>query len=368
MAGFYFNRGQYAQAAEMFRRVTELAPDSARAFSNLGATYHQMDRLEDALTAYRKSLGIEPTSMAYSNLGTTEFFLGQYAEASRDFEKAVALTPERYDGWADLADAYYWSGQRGMARVAYERAIRLARSDLQINARNPSARARLAVCLARTEDRAGAREQIGQALALSQRDPRVFYDTPRSWRAWPATRNRPGIGLSARLTPAVRSCRSGTNRSLRVYEKIRSSSRHFNGNRSRNDGLKRRTTRCHTTEDDSCPGAFLFLAGLFLPDGREQRADPCGASLSGQQGPCHAHHRFHDLQGHGEPRPGRSPLQEQGVCGVADRPCGRGSGLQDRLRGSDGPEEEKARQEASDADVFRDRRRKALQIDRSHVG
>ena len=69
-AGFHFNRGQYAQAAEMFRRVTELAPDSARAFSNLGATYHQMDRLEDALTAYRKSLGIEPTSMAYSNLGT----------------------------------------------------------------------------------------------------------------------------------------------------------------------------------------------------------------------------------------------------------------------------------------------------------
>jgi serine/threonine-protein kinase len=175
-AGFYFNRGQYAQAAEMFRRVTELAPDSARAFSNLGATYHQMDRLEDALTAYRKSLGIEHTSMAYSNLGTTEFFLGQYAEASRDFEKAVALTPERYDGWADLADACYWSGQRGRARVAYERAIRLARSDLEINARNPSARARLAVCLARIEDLAGAREQIGQALALSQQDPRVFYD------------------------------------------------------------------------------------------------------------------------------------------------------------------------------------------------
>jgi Flp pilus assembly protein TadD len=135
-----------------------------------------MDRLEDALTAYRKSLGIEPTSMAHSNLGTTEFYLGQYAEASRDFEKAVALTPERYDGWADLADAYYWSGQRGMARIAYERAIRLARSDLQINARNPSARARLAVCLARTGDRASAREQIGQALALSQQDPRLFYD------------------------------------------------------------------------------------------------------------------------------------------------------------------------------------------------
>ncbi len=175
-AGFYFNRGQYARAAEMFRRVTELAPDSARAFSNLGATYHQMDRLEDALTAFRKSLGIEPTSMAYSNLGTTEFFLGQYAEASRDFEKAVALTPERYDGWADLADAHYWNGQRERARVAYERAIHLARSDLQVNARNPSARARLAVCLARTEDRAGARDQIGQALALSQKDPRVFYD------------------------------------------------------------------------------------------------------------------------------------------------------------------------------------------------
>jgi len=175
-AGFYFNRGNYARAVEMFRRVTELAPDSARAFSNLGAAYHQMDRFEDALAAYRKSIAIEPTTGAYSNAGTTEFFLGRYADASRDFERAVALTPGSYDGWANLADAYFWSGQKAPAQDAYARAIRLARSDLEVNPRGASARARLAICLARAGDGAGAKEEIARAVALSPRDPRALLD------------------------------------------------------------------------------------------------------------------------------------------------------------------------------------------------
>jgi serine/threonine-protein kinase len=175
-AGFYFNRGDYARAVEMFRRVTELAPDSARAFSNLGAAHHQLDQFEEALAAYRKSIAIEPTSLAFSNAGTTEFFLGRYADASRDFAKAVALTPERYDGWANLGDAYYWSGEEPRARDAYAHAIRLARGELEVNSRDPSARARLGVCLARTGERAAAREQIRQALALAPQDPRVLYN------------------------------------------------------------------------------------------------------------------------------------------------------------------------------------------------
>jgi tetratricopeptide (TPR) repeat protein len=175
-AGACFNRGDYARAAEMFRRVTELAPDNARAFSNLGAAYHQLDRFEEALSAYRRSLEIEPTSGAYSNAGTTEFFLGRYAEASRDFEKAVALTPQRYEGWADLADASHWSGAEARAKDACARAVQLAHSEMQINPRNPTAPARIAVCLARAGDAAGAREKIGQALALTRKDPRVLYD------------------------------------------------------------------------------------------------------------------------------------------------------------------------------------------------
>ena len=190
-AGFSFNRGDYPRAAEMFRKVTELAPDNARAFSNLGAAYHQMDRFEEALQAYRRSLEIEPTSGAYSNAGTTEFFLGRYADASRDFEKAVALTPGRYEGWADLADACHWSGQEAKALDACSRAIRLAWSELQVNARNPTARARIAVCLARAGDAAGARGEIGQALALTQKDR---ADPPRASIRGPSKRSgfRPG--------------------------------------------------------------------------------------------------------------------------------------------------------------------------------
>jgi serine/threonine-protein kinase len=135
-----------------------------------------MDRFEEALAACRRSLAIEPTSGAYSNAGSSEFFLGRYGEASKDFEKAVALTPDRYDGWADLADAYYWSGRKSEAHEAYQKAIRMARSELQVNPRDPSAHARLAVCLARTGELSEARAETSRAVELAARDPRVLYD------------------------------------------------------------------------------------------------------------------------------------------------------------------------------------------------
>lgn len=177
LAGFYFNHGQFESASRAFERVTQLTPDNARAFANLGAAYHRMNRYEDALAAYRKAIAIEPTSLAYSNAGATEFFLGHFAEASGDFEKAVALTPGRYDGWADLGDAYFWSGQQEKkAADAYARAIRLARSELEVNPRNAAAHGRMAICLARTRQPAAAAAEVSRAVALAPHDPSVLYD------------------------------------------------------------------------------------------------------------------------------------------------------------------------------------------------
>lgn len=177
LAGFFFAHGRYREAAEMFAKVTQLQPDNARAFSNLGAAYHQMDRFEDALTAYRQSLALDPTAGAYSNAGTTEFFMGRYHDASRDFQKAVALAPDQYEAWVNLADAHYWTeGERGQALEAYRRAIGLLRRDLDLNPRNGLARARLAVCLARSDQGNAAARELQRALEQASQDPQVLYN------------------------------------------------------------------------------------------------------------------------------------------------------------------------------------------------
>ena len=177
LGGSLFARGRYAEAAEMFRRITELQPDNARAFSNLGAAYHQMDRYEDALAAFRTSLGLERTANAYSNAGTTEFFLGRYRDAAEDFQKAVTLTPEQHEAWVNLADSHYWAqGERQQALEAYRRAIELLRAELELNPQNALARARLAVCLARSGQNSAAGEEIRKAVALAAQHPQVLYD------------------------------------------------------------------------------------------------------------------------------------------------------------------------------------------------
>ena len=73
--------------------VTRLAPDSARGHYHLAAAYFGLDRLDDALAAYRRSIELRPTAVAWSGIGTVQFYLGRFPEAATAFETAVALKP-----------------------------------------------------------------------------------------------------------------------------------------------------------------------------------------------------------------------------------------------------------------------------------
>src|SRR4029078_9231808 len=90
---FYPRHGRSRDAAPMFRRVTELNPDSARGFSNLGGALQQRGDFGGALKRFRRSGAIEPTGVGISNLGTLQFYLGRFDEAAASFEQASRLTP-----------------------------------------------------------------------------------------------------------------------------------------------------------------------------------------------------------------------------------------------------------------------------------
>jgi len=83
-----------------------------------------------------------------------------------DFEKAAALTPTNYLLWANLGDAYRWApGQRAKSDGAYERALRLIRDAIAINAKDAQARAIAASCLAKRGDLAAAQEWMAHRNA-----------------------------------------------------------------------------------------------------------------------------------------------------------------------------------------------------------
>jgi tetratricopeptide (TPR) repeat protein len=177
LAALYYDLGRYGEAAEMFRRATQAAPDSARAFSNLGGTETMRCNYSAALEAYKKALAIDPRySSAASNFGMTQLWTGHPAEAVSSLEGAARQTPSDYQVFGNLGDAYRAHGEPAKAHDAYARAIALARAQLDLNPKDVTAQCQIATALAKTGKTAEASREMQKALALDRTDPNVLSD------------------------------------------------------------------------------------------------------------------------------------------------------------------------------------------------
>jgi tetratricopeptide (TPR) repeat protein len=121
------------------------------------------------------SLSIRPTYTAASNLGTAAFYLGQYAEAARAFERALAIDDRDYRVWRNLAAARYWAaGERGGAAPAYERAAHMAEQERAVNPSSAEILSDLADCYAMLGRGGKARALLGSALDEAPADVSVM--------------------------------------------------------------------------------------------------------------------------------------------------------------------------------------------------
>ena len=173
---FYYTQARYDDAARMFARVVALAPDNERGYSNLGGVYLTMGRYADAVSTFQHSVSIRPTADAYSNLATAQFYSQQFAQAARTYEQAVKLSPDDYEMWGNLADAYYWSpGERTKAAPAYRRAMSLGESALQVNTRDAVITCNLATYHAMLGEKQPALSYLKRALQVSPRNPDFLF-------------------------------------------------------------------------------------------------------------------------------------------------------------------------------------------------
>ncbi len=172
-ANFLFEQGRSAAAVVHYRRVTELSPGSAAAFSNLGAALEMTGDLLGAAHAFEKSLELEPTRSAYSNSGTVYYFLGRFAAAADMFRKASGLASADHRVWGNLADALYQiPADRLEASREYRHAIALAESGLAVNPQDALTWIQLAYYYSRVGDTERAKRYTARALQLG---PEVGY-------------------------------------------------------------------------------------------------------------------------------------------------------------------------------------------------
>ena len=72
-------RGEYAEAERLFRKQVAETPDSAPALSNLGAVLAREDKVDEAISFYKKALIADPRlDSIYLNIGIAYFRAGRF--------------------------------------------------------------------------------------------------------------------------------------------------------------------------------------------------------------------------------------------------------------------------------------------------
>jgi tetratricopeptide (TPR) repeat protein len=172
---FYFAQARYGQAEAMFERAVSLRPGDFGDYSNLGATLLYQGKDEDATRALEQSIAIRPTYQAYENLGAAYFRLRKFDQAARTTNEALKLSSTDYQTWGNLADAYYYGGNKSAATDVYKKAILMAEEGLKVNPRDSDILSDLARYWAMLGDRTKALDYLDRSLSGKEKDKELLF-------------------------------------------------------------------------------------------------------------------------------------------------------------------------------------------------
>ena len=181
------------RAIAHLRRAIELRPGLAMAWRELGSALVDMGRIDEAIEAIQRALGLDPADAGPpSTMGRALFVgRGRFAEAAAWYEKALALNPKA--GWAALQLAHCAALLRDFPRgaAAVDRAVALQEEFL-------SGREGILIV--------GAYMRRGHLLALQERHAEAVEEFRREQefvaRVDHALRGRISIELNQRLGAA----------------------------------------------------------------------------------------------------------------------------------------------------------------------
>ena len=118
--------GYVEQAANAFRKVTQLNPYYAEGYNSLGNTLKALCKFDEAATCYNKAISLKPElAEVHSNLGLILEELGRFEEAEISFKKAVKLKPNLAEAYINLGKILLEQGKIDDAEASYNKAINL---------------------------------------------------------------------------------------------------------------------------------------------------------------------------------------------------------------------------------------------------
>lgn len=119
-------QGNHTRAIELISEAAKLNP-VAPIYFNLGNTYQQAGKLEEAIVCYQQALRLNPNhAESLSNLGTVFQQQGKLEEAVDSFTKALRLKPESPEIFCNLGDVM-------RENMQFDTAIECIRNAIRIN-------------------------------------------------------------------------------------------------------------------------------------------------------------------------------------------------------------------------------------------
>ncbi len=167
LGGFYFDQGEFAKAAENWRRVTEILDSNPCGYNNLGNALLYQGNYQAAEQAFQEALKRKRLTATYMSLGTAYLYQEKCEQAVEAFRMGQQINPED-------ADAELWGGEgealscgttrNSQTENAFARAISLmSRNDISGDADSLSL---VAEWYARRKNKKQAIEKIEEALLL----------------------------------------------------------------------------------------------------------------------------------------------------------------------------------------------------------
>lgn len=117
--------GEYDAASDAFRRVTQLDPTCAVAYSQLGVCCMELELFEEAEETLMQSVKLKATGDRFDLLGAVQSALGNAEAAEKSYRAALKLDPQHDEAMANLA-VLIRDSDPGQARVLLEQAVSLA--------------------------------------------------------------------------------------------------------------------------------------------------------------------------------------------------------------------------------------------------
>jgi eukaryotic-like serine/threonine-protein kinase len=171
----YLELGDASKALPEFQKVTEITPDNPVGYLDVGSWYLREGKWSESIPQFQKALTLTPDPDTYSNLGTAYFFMKNYDDATRMYEKAAEMRPNDEVLLGNLGDSYRWSGHSDKAADAYGKAISMAFQELQVDPQSASIMGDLGLLYAKKGDTANALQYIKQARSIKPDDLQLMY-------------------------------------------------------------------------------------------------------------------------------------------------------------------------------------------------